>query len=113
MFKNIFSALLFLVPVSLYAQAGVNPAAVEVPALAHFINARPPTDPDEIKRQVRAGFLHQREYMKVKLEMMSDPEVARMLAAFSWEYFAALKNAGFSEKDAMLLVQSVGLPNMN
>lgn len=113
MYKNILFALLFLVPVNLYAQAGVDPGVVEMPpGLAHFVGVRPPTDPDEIKRQVRAGFLHQREYLKVKLEMMSDPEVAKLLADFSWEYFTALKNAGFNEKDAMLLVQSVGLPNM-
>jgi len=73
--------------------------------------ARPGSpDFEMIREQMRATMQAQAEYTRFRLEMMSDPEVARMLARFSRAYFEALIEVGFSEEQALQLVVSGGLP---
>ncbi|MEE8056544.1 MAG: hypothetical protein V3T17_01730 [Pseudomonadales bacterium] len=67
-------------------------------------------DPADIQKRIRASLITQREMIKVRLEAMSDPGTAQLLAKFSRTYFKALIKEGFTTEEAMQLVLSVGIP---
>lgn len=69
-------------------------------------------DASEIRERMRQSFDMQKEYLKVRLEAMAEPEAAALLAKFSRTYYEALIAEGFSERQAMQLVINAGIPRI-
>ena len=68
--------------------------------------------PDQIRERMRQAYDRQREYLNMRIEIMSEPETAKLLAKFSRTYYEALIKEGFSSKEAMQLVIGVGIPRI-
>ncbi|MEM8492504.1 MAG: hypothetical protein AAF756_16935 [Pseudomonadota bacterium] len=68
-------------------------------------------DTEAMKARMRAGMSMYIEQTRMRLEVMTDPELARLLAQFSRSYYEALIEAGFSSEEAMKLVVAVGIPD--
>jgi hypothetical protein len=110
------SVLTLLLTFSLQSHSAEEkqPSEAQIIAISSAItNKLNNTDPEAIKKRIQASLVSQREYLKVRLEAMSDPEVAQSLAKFSRVYYESLVEEGFSKKEAMQLVISVGLPKLN
>ncbi len=93
----------------LAAQESKSEAAAIVPAISES-GAYAPIDAETMKARMRAGMSIYVEQTRMRLEVMADPELARLLAQFSRSYYEALIEAGFSPEEAMKLVVAVGIP---
>ena len=107
---SILTSILLLSGIS-YAQETVDPITGHNPPV--LMSTSPSSEVGAIKQQIRASMILQQEVVKMKLEVMSDPQTAGLLAKFSRVYYEALIKEGFSKKEAMTLVQAVGIPSID
>ena len=67
--------------------------------------------PEQMRDRMRQGYDMQKEMTKMRIEIMAEPETVKLLAKFSRTYYEALIEEGFSKREAMELVVSVGIPS--
>ena len=65
-----------------------------------------------LKESIRQSIEMKKELFKIRLELMSEPETAKLMAEFSRSYYEALLSEGFTALEAMQLIISVGVPRI-
>ncbi|MCH9671582.1 MAG: hypothetical protein K0U93_09060 [Gammaproteobacteria bacterium] len=63
-------------------------------------------------RQVMPVFSGMRAAIEAQFEVLAQPATATQLAAFTRNYYEALKRQGFSDGQALELVKAMGFPRL-
>jgi hypothetical protein len=80
------------------------------PVFANGHRVDPPS-PEQMREHMKRAVETQNEMTKARLQSFSDSEMVTHFANFSRAYYEALIEAGFSKKEALQIVVSVGIPN--
>lgn len=110
--RNLFIGVAISLSLQANAEESVKIDDAQLKAISGSVAKQLSADPSDIKKRIRASLISQREMIKARLEAMSDPETAALLAKFSRVYYESLIKEGFSKGEAMKLVQSVGIPSL-
>ena len=107
--------LIFVFSVTVLAdeKAKTDPKIVplNVPSPFFVAGHGDPLSPEQIRAQMKKSVAMQNEMMRARLKSFSNPEMAKSFAQFSRAYYEALVESGFTKKEALQIVVSVGIPN--
>jgi hypothetical protein len=109
--KSKFSLLLIISILSISSFAEDDEAKA-VPLQSAIAFSGHNLSPEQMREKVRQSYDMQKEYLKMRIEIMSELETVKLLAIFSRTYYEALIKEGFSSKEAMQLVISIGIPKV-